>query len=92
MPRRRQPPASPPSPPPLPPIPAGAYPKKYYPYPDTVYYLATGEGPIGFVRMIPADARLPETDTEWRRGTVSNDTKSTKLHVVSTCAWPTASC
>ncbi|KAJ5264423.1 hypothetical protein N7505_007216 [Penicillium chrysogenum] len=66
MPRRRPQPDTPPS---LPPLPAGAYKKAYYPYPDTVYYLAD------------------ESDTEWTRGTVSNETKSTSLHIVST-AYP----
>ncbi|KND91464.1 hypothetical protein TOPH_03902 [Tolypocladium ophioglossoides CBS 100239] len=37
MPRRR--PAQPATPEGLPPLPAGAYKKAYYVYPDTVYYL-----------------------------------------------------
>lgn len=39
MPRRRPQPGTPPR---LPPIPEGAYKKAYYPYPDTVYFLAEG--------------------------------------------------
>lgn len=63
------------------PLPAGIYEKAYYPYLNTVYYLADG--------MLPSSWRYSglmtsvESDTEWSRGTVSNETKSTRRYIVS---------
>ena len=83
MPRRSRPqPGTPPS---LPPIPPGAYKKAYYPFPDTVYYLADGKSSRLVIQgeNKTNGSRVLETDSEWSRGTISNDTKSTSLHIVS---------
>jgi hypothetical protein len=65
----------------LPPLPAGVYNKAYYAYLNTVYYLADGMLPSSW--SYPGLMASVESDTEWSRGIVSNETKSTSLYIVS---------